>query len=165
MNKSTYIVLAIIFVLTGFAFFFRQFKMSGVNKVVKGNEAVILDIWLDEIPSTRNDLFEKGKFANLIIRNRPHGKLEIVDYNCVSLSTDRFYLRRVSVPTVEAPTQEEAFKEPFLWQCRLTLKDNEALSTVNGYMSHGNQLKIGTRIALEDALYRVDGFIVNVKPE
>ncbi len=163
MNKSFWIILALVFVLSGTGFAWSKLKVGGVSKAIKGTESVILDLWLDEVPSTNAELFKKGEYTNLLIRNRPHGKLQIVDSHCVPLSTDRYYVRRVSVPTIEA--KGEAFDEPFLWQCRLTLRDNQALSTANGYLSHGNQLKISSRIALEGVLYRVDGYIVNVKPE
>ncbi|MDX1919874.1 MAG: DUF4330 family protein [Candidatus Caenarcaniphilales bacterium] len=163
INKTAIIIIAVTFILSGFGFLYSKFKVGGINKAIKGSETVNLDLWLSEVPSTHKDLFIEGEFSNLIIRNRPHGKLKIISSNCIPLSTDRYFLRRVSIPTVAANT--EPFKEPFLWQCRLTLQDKEALSTTNGYLSHGNQLKIGTRISLEGALYRVDGYIVDLLPE
>jgi hypothetical protein len=163
MHKSFWIILALVFVLSSAGFVSSKLKLGGVSKAIEGSESVVLDLWLDEIPSTNAELFKTGDTTNLLVRNRPHGKLEILSSHCVPLSTDRFYLRRVSVPTQQA--KEEAFQEPFLWQCRLTLRDPSALSTANGYLSQGNQLKIGSRIALEGVLYRVDGYIVNIKPE
>jgi len=162
MNKIIAVILLLAFVLSGIGYAGSKLKLNGVSKAIKGNESIILDLWLDEVPSTNANLFQSGQYTNLMVRNRPHGKLQIVSSRCVPLSADRFYLRRVSIPTNTVPPQEEAFQEPFLWQCRLTLLDQEALSTNNGYISHGNQLKIGTRISLEAALYRVDGFIVNI---
>lgn len=163
MQKSFWIILALVFILSGAGFVSSKLKVSGISKSIQGSESVILDLWLDEIPSTNGKLFESGDSTNLLVRNRPHGKLEIISSHCVPLSTDRFYIRRVSIDTKEA--KGEAFEEPFLWQCRLTLRDSQALSTANGYLSQGNQLKIGSRIALEGKLYRVDGYIVNIKPE
>lgn len=165
MNKSVLIILLVAFVLSGIGYAGTKLKTTGVSKAIKGNESIILDLWLDEVPSTNANLFKAGDYTNLVVRNRPHGKLQIVSSNCVPLSTDRFYIRRVSIPTVKAEANQEAFQEPFLWQCRLTLLDKEALSTNNGYLSHGNQLKIGSRISLEGVIYRVDGFIVNIKPK
>lgn len=163
MHKSVWIILAVALVLSGLGFISSKAKLTGVSNAIKGTDPVILDLWLSEIPSTNGDLFKNGEYSDLIIRNRPHGKLKIVGSHCVPLSTDRYYLRRVSVPTVEA--NQEPFKEPFLWQCRLTLRDDQAILTTNGYLSHGNQLKIGTRISLEAPLYRVDGYIVNLISE
>lgn len=162
INKTAIIIIAITFILSGFGFLYGKLKLGGINKAIKGSEIVNLDLWLSEVPSTHKDLFANGDYSNLIVRNRPHGKLKIVSSFCVPLSTDRYYERRVSIPTKEAAT--EPFTEPFLWQCRLLLEDKEALSTTNGYLSHGNQLKIGTRISLEGALYRVDGYIVDLLP-
>jgi hypothetical protein len=163
MNKSAWIILVVAILLSGLGFAFSKLKLGGINKSIKDYEPVVLDLWLDEIPTTKQDLFKEGDYTNLIIRNRPHGKLQILGSKCVPLSTDRYYVRRVSVPTAEA--KEAAFQEPFLWQCRLTLRDNHALNTANGYLSQGNQLKVGTRISLEGVVYRVDGYIVNVTPE
>jgi hypothetical protein len=160
LSKNAKVALLVFLILGASAFLFKKLKISGVNKAIKGVEAVNLDLWLSEVPSTHKDLFSKEEYTNLIIRNRPHGKLKIVSSHCVPLSTDRYFVRRVSIPTQEATT--EPFKEPFLWQCRLTLQDKEALNTSNGYLSRGNQLKIGTRISLEGQLYRVDGYIVDL---
>jgi hypothetical protein len=163
MRKTFWIILAVALVLSGAGYFANKLKLNGVSKAIKGYEPVILDLWLDEVQSTTGNLFKNGDYTNLIIRNRPHGKLQIVSSLCVPLSSDRFYLRRVSVPTVQS--NAEPFQEPFLWQCRLTVRDPHSLSTENGFLSQGNQLKVSTRIALEGPLYRVDGFIVNVTPE
>jgi hypothetical protein len=162
VSKSALIIIAICVFLSALAFGYKKLKIGGINKAVKGSEIVNLDLWLSEVPSTHKDLFINGEFTNLIVRNRPHGKLKIVSSHCVPLSTDRYFLRRVSIATQQAT--QLPFNEPFLWQCRLSLEDKEALNTVNGYLSHGNQLKIGTRISLEAALYRVDGYIVDLTP-
>jgi len=145
------------------AFFLKKSKLNGVSQIAVNYQTAIVDIWIDEIPSVKKNLFSKEKTTNLIVRNRPHGKLEMVDSHCVPLSTKIFFLRRVSVPAEKAETKP--FQEPFLWQCRLKLRDPKALFTKNGYLSHGNMLKIGTRINLEGQFYRVDGFIVNVYQE
>jgi Domain of unknown function (DUF4330) len=163
MPKSFWIILILVFILSGAGYVSSKLKLGGVSKSIQGSESIILDLWLDEVPSTTGELFKNSDYTNLLVRNRPHGKLQIVNSRCVPLSTDRYYIRRVSIPTEQA--KGEAFEEPFLWQCRLTLRDPHALSTANGYLSQGNQLKIGSRIALEGKIYRVDGYIVNVKPE
>ena len=162
-KRPILIILVITFLLSGIGFTLNKLKNTGVSKSIKGTESISLDLWLDEVPTTNSKLFTNNDYTNLIIRNRPHGKLKITSSNCIPLTTKRFYLRRVSIPTDDEP-MTEPFAEPFLWQCRLTLLDNQALSTENGYLSHGNQLKMGTRISLEGANYRVDGFIVNIQP-
>ncbi|MDX1917874.1 MAG: DUF4330 family protein [Candidatus Caenarcaniphilales bacterium] len=164
-NNKIWIGIGVIALLSGLAFWLTKSRQTGISQIVKGDKAIILDLWIDEVPSLRGDLFESGADTDLIVRNRPHGKLKIQSAQCVPLSTDRFYLRRVSIPTQKAPPEAMPFREPFLWQCRLTLLDPEALSTANGYLSHGNQLKIGNNIALEGPAYRVDGFIVDIRPQ
>jgi hypothetical protein len=164
MNKQLIIILTAVIFLGAIGFIANKIKMTGVSKAIKGTDTVMIDIWLDEVPTTNGSFLRNGQKASLIIRNRPHGDLEIVESKCVPLSTDRFYLRRVSIPTKEAETVTP-FDEPFLYQCRLLLKDDQAIHTSSGgYLSHGNPLKTGNRISLEGTTYRVDGFIVDLKP-
>ncbi len=160
-SKVIIVIVFIAFIASAVGFILNKTKNTGVSKSIKGTESIILDLWLHEVASTKSDLFKNGEYTNLIVRNRPHGKLQIQDAQCAPLSTKEFFARRYSIPTEEY--KDGFFKEPYLWQCRLTLLDNEALTTSNGYLSHGNHLKIGKRIALEGIEYRVDGYIVNIK--
>ena len=161
MHKSLWILLGLIFLISGIGFWTNKLKITGIHRSIQGRDSILIDLWLDKVPSTNNHLFKNGAKTNLLVRNRPHGKLEIISSYCEPLSTELYYLHRANIPGIKP--QGKVFQKPYLWQCRLTLHEPHALKTANGYVSGGNQFKIGSYIALEAPLYRVDGYIVNIR--
>ena len=165
-RKKIVIFSLILFALLGLsAFLLKKNRLTGVSQIIVNPRSILIDLWINELPSARKELFEIGKKTKLIVRNRPHGELEIVSSQCiplVPLTNEYFLLHKISKVnsvSVKTITPEQ---ETLLWQCRLKLRDRKALFTQNGYLSQGNLLKIGSKINIEGQLYRLNGFIVDV---
>ena len=157
MNKTLLIVVVALVLSLG-SLLLTKVKLTGITQKIQATKPITLDIWVSELVSTRKDLFKVGETTNLIIRNRPHGKLKITDVQCTELSFKRYYFKRLGVEANEVETP----MEPIIWQCRLKLTDPNAYQTPNGFVSNGNQLKVANRVNLEGALYYVDGYIVDI---
>ncbi len=158
MNKkvAVFILICAIF-LSGLGFFLTKYKVRGITHTIKGTETIILDLWIDYIITNKKDIFKTGEYAELMVRNRPHGKLKILEVNCKELDTRIYYLKNIGIDL-----RRKSGLEPIFLQCRMKLEDKDALSTTNGYLSHGNLIKIASNITLEGKYYYVKGFIVDI---
>jgi len=158
-RKLAFIILACAGILSAGGFFLTKLKVTGVSKAVLNAESVVLEVWVDKIKSHRpaTELFVEGEYLNLLVRNRPHGKLKIISDECSLLPLSSFY-REASEDIDITKIQEEKL----LWQCLIKLQDDQVLKTKDGYISHGNKLKISNMVALEGSLYYVKGHIVDI---
>lgn len=159
-QKVTKIILIIALLASGIVYFLLKSNVGHniSNIVQQDKQTVNINIWIEHIATDSPDnLFQIGEHANLIIRNRPHGKLLIKNINCQDLKIQQYYLKRYGViPNSQLTNQ------PAIFQCLITLQDNNTIETSNGYLSNGNQLKIGNRIHIEGKLYSLQGSITGI---
>lgn len=159
MNKKILLIIFFIaFFLASLGYFVTKLQLRGINKVIHdGKDTVFIELWIDYVISDKSNLFKEGDYTNLIIRNRPHGKLKIHKVNCSDVSYSKYYLKHYGLPL-----DQKTGLEPSIQQCKITLLDNTAQITTNGYLSRGNKLKIGNKITIEGMYYNMRGFIVDL---
>lgn len=159
MNKKVAaVIIFLAFVLSGTAYLMTKSKGNGITKVIQGSETIVLDVWIDELASQKPDLVKKDDYVDIMIRNRPHGKLKITEAVCEDLPIESHYVKKFGVGI----TSSSMKVQPKFYQCRIKLEDKGALVTANGYLSHGNQVKIFSRVDLEGKLYQAKGYIVDI---
>ncbi len=160
MKRTVLIILGITLVLSGLGYWLTKNKLNGVSKAIEGEEKVQIEVWIDEMASLDPNLFKPGDKVDFLVRNRPHGELTITAAQCFPLDLQTYYSKRIPATSKENEAQNQA---PLLWNCRLSLLEDKALSTSKGYIARGNQLKIASKIALEGKMMRVDGYIVGLQ--
>jgi len=134
---------------------------SGSVAQVGGTKPIQIDVLVQGLrlkdPDTlRNELNEK-KTSELIIRNQPHGQVDV--------ESVEFIPSTIAVPqpdgTVAAkPDPRPEAKFPTNWLITLA---GEAQMTDNGAVLGNNKVKIGTTVELEGFSYNFRGSIINLR--
>lgn len=116
-----------------------------------------ITVLISEIVTQRPlDIKPADKF-NIIIRNRPHGALEVSNIQCQDLPLSNTYVPHVGIVNTKTqlPIQYR--------ECLITVIDNKIIEAPQAYISNGNQLKTGLQLRLENKLYALFGKIVNIE--
>lgn len=134
---------------------------SGSVAQVSGTKPITMDVLVQglriEDPQTLQTELEEKKTTELIIRNQPHGQVDVTSV--------KFIPKTVAVPQPDGsviakpdPRPEERFATDWL----LTLA-GEAQVTDTGAVLGSNKVKIGTTVELEGFGYNFRGSIVKVR--
>jgi hypothetical protein len=134
---------------------------SGSVAQVGGTKPIEIDVLVQGLrlkdPEILQKEFEEKKTTKLIIRNQPHGQVDV--------KSVEFIPNTVAVPqpdgTVTAkpdPRPEEKFETDWL----ITLA-GDARVTDNGAVFGNNKVKIGTTVELEGFSYNFRGSIINLR--
>ena len=133
---------------------------SGSVAQVGGAKSIEMDVLIQglriENPETLENELEEKKTTQLIIRNQPHGQVEVTSVELLP--------RMVTVPQPDGsvaakldPRPEKRFETDWL----ITLA-GEAKVTDDGVVLGSNKVKIGTTVELEGFGYNFRGSIVKL---
>jgi hypothetical protein len=150
--------LVILLVIIGIFFFPGT---SGSVAQVSGTKPIEMDVLIQglriENPKTLKSELEEKKTTQLIIRNQPHGQVNVQAVELIP--------KTVSVPQPDGsviakpdPRPEERFATDWL----ITL-GGEAKITDSGAVLGNNKIKIGTTVELEGFSYNFRGSIVEIR--
>ena len=134
---------------------------SGSVAQVSGAKPIEMDVLIQglriENPQTLQSELEEKKTTQLIIRNQPHGQVEVKSAEQIP--------RTVAVPQPDGsviakpdPRPEERFVTDWL----ITLA-GDAKMTDDGAVLGSNKVKVGTTVELEGFSYNFRGSIVEVR--
>jgi Domain of unknown function (DUF4330) len=151
------LVLALLCVL-GFAA--TKAGHAGVNNVIEGSSKVAIEVFITGLKTRDLDLFKVGEKTAITVRNQPlTPKMTIakVEHNQKQTS----FLTPDGKKVLAYPDPANAIAQDFL----VTVVDSEAPKTEDGYVVRGQKIKIGNQIELEGFKYRVQGVVVDIRPE
>jgi len=136
---------------------------SGSVAQVGGKKPVEMEILVEGLsvsnPQTLKENMENNGSTKLIIRNQPHGQVEI---DSIELIPQTIYVPQPdgSVKVQQDPRQLSQYKT----DCLMTLA-GEARETDDGFVLGGNKLKIGTTVELEGISYNFRGTLIRISHE
>ena len=131
---------------------------AGVNQAIKGTAKINVDIYFAGVKTWDHNLFKVGDPSSLTIRNQPVyppmtiTKVEVRPKLIAFLSADG--KKPVAFPD---PTVPDGLMSDF----EVTVSDT-ADRTNDGWVMHGNKLKVGNSVELEGFKYRVQGVVVDI---
>jgi len=134
---------------------------SGSVAQVSGTKPIEMDVLIQGLrinnPQTLQRTLEDKKTTQLIIRNQPHGQVEVTSVELIP--------KTVAVPQPDGsvvakpdPRPEERFATDWL----LTLT-GDAKITDDGAVLGSNKVKIGTTVELEGFSYNFRGSVVEIR--
>lgn len=151
--------LVILLVVIGI--FFLPGKTGSVAQIGVTTKPVEMDVLVRGL-SVRNPNglikeFEKNKKANIIIRNQPHGEVEVT---AVKRLVDELAVPQPNgtVKVLPDPRVEDSYRLNMI----LTIA-GKATMTETGPVLGNNKLKIGTSVELDGPLYNFNGSVIEVR--
>jgi hypothetical protein len=130
---------------------------AGVDKIIEGTGKIGIDVYITGLKTKDIDLFKVGDKSAVTIRNQPVqppmtiAKVEHNQKLAAFLSVDGKKALALPDPA-----------NPIAYDFLVTVVD-EADRTPDGYVVHGNKIKLGNQIELEGFKYRVQGVVVDIK--
>jgi len=132
---------------------------AGVNKVIQGVSKVAIDVYFVGLKTEDTELFKVGDKAAITIRNQPvQPPMTITDVKHCQKQVSFLSPDGKKVLAFPDPTQ------PLAHDFTVTVVD-EAEVTADGYVLRGNKIKVGNQIELEGFKYRVQGVVVDIRPQ
>jgi len=157
LNRLDFALLLVIgLCLTGF--WLARAGHAGVDKVIEGKNKIGIDVYIAALKTEDLDIFKVGDKSSITISNQPVqppmtiSKVEHCPKQTAFLAPDGKKLICFDDPT-----------NPISHDFLVTVVD-EAERTSDGYVVRGNKIKLGNQIELEGFKYRVQGFVVDIKP-
>jgi Domain of unknown function (DUF4330) len=151
--------LVILLVVIGI--FFLPGKTGSVAQIGVKTKPVEMDVLVRGL-SVRNPNglikeFEKNKKANIIIRNQPHGEVEVT---AVKRLVDELAVPQPNgtLKVLPDPRVEDSYRLNMI----LTIA-GKATMTETGPVLGNNKLKIGTSVELDGPLYNFNGSVIEVR--
>ncbi|KOR37622.1 MULTISPECIES: DUF4330 domain-containing protein [Planktothricoides] len=151
--------LVILLVVIGI--FFLPGKTGSVAQIGVTTKPVEMDVLVRGL-SVRNPNglikeFEKNKKANIIIRNQPHGEVEVT---AVKRLVDELAVPQPdgTLKVLPDPRVEDSYRLNMI----LTIA-GKATMTETGPVLGNNKLKIGTSVELDGLLYNFNGSVIEVR--
>jgi hypothetical protein len=151
--------LVILLVVIGI--FFLPGKTGSVAQIGVTTKPVEMDVLVRGL-SVRNPNglikeFEKNKKANIIIRNQPHGEVEVT---AVKRLIDELAVPQPNgtLKVLPDPRVEDSYRLNMI----LTIA-GKATMTETGPVLGNNKLKIGTSVELDGPLYNFNGSVIEVR--
>ena len=151
--------LVILLVVIGI--FFLPGKTGSVAQIGVTTKPVEMDVLVRGL-SVRNPNglikeFEKNKTANIIIRNQPHGEVEVT---AVKRLVDELAVPQPdgTLKVLPDPRVEDSYRLNMI----LTIA-GKATMTETGPVLGNNKLKIGTSVELDGLLYNFNGSVIEVR--
>jgi len=151
------IMLVLLVALTGFGL--ARAGHAGVNKVIKGESKVAIDVYIVGLKTADTKLFQVGEKSALTIRNQPV-------YPPFTITAVKHWPKQV---TFLSPDGKKAVAfpdaaQPYAHDFLVTIAD-QAEITNDGYVIHGNKIKVGNQVELESFKYRVQGVVLDIRPQ
>jgi len=143
-----------------FSFVAAKAGHAGVNNVIQGSSKVAIDVYITGLKTRDLDLFKVGEKAAITVRNQPlTPKMTItkVEHNQKQVS----FLSTDGKKVLAFPDPANAIANDFY----VTVVDDEAPKTEDGFVVRGQKIKIGNQIELEGFKYRAQGVVVDIRPE
>jgi hypothetical protein len=151
------VTLVVITCLIGF--FLAHKGYAGVNQVLKGQTTVSIDLFLPNVRSTNSELFKVGDKTALTVRNQPV-------YPPFTITAVKKTPRLVAFPSPGGKALSSFVdpSQPYANDYLVTVSD-QAEITNDGYVIHGNKIKIGNQIEIEGFKYRIPGTVLDLRPQ
>lgn len=130
---------------------------AGVDKVIKGNSRVAIDVFITGLKTEDLNIFKVGDKSAITIRNQPVqppmtiAKVQHWPKQVAFLAPDGKKAVAVMDPA-----------NPLAHDFLITVVD-EAERTDDGFVVRGNKIKLGNQIELEGFKYRVQGVVSDIK--
>jgi hypothetical protein len=156
-SLDTAVMLLVIVCLIGFLL--AQKGYAGVNRVLKGQTVVSIDLFLPNVRSTDHELFTVGDKTALTVRNQPV-------YPPFTITAVKKTPRLIGFPAPGGKSLSSFVdpSQPYSNDYLVTVCD-QAEITNDGYVIHGNKIKIGNQIEIEGFKYRVIGTVLDLRPQ
>jgi Domain of unknown function (DUF4330) len=143
--------------------FFLPGKTGSIAQVNVQTKTVEIDLLVKGLsvkqPKLLIENMKKDKKINLIIRNEPHGNIEIVDVKTVPIIL-LITQPDGSVKQIEDPRTETRLSSNFV----MTLK-SDAQVTDTGLVIANQKLKIGTTVELDGYDYNFRGSVIEIRQQ
>lgn len=137
-------------------FLVKAGKHQTSSKIITSHSIVEFDVMIKAKKNTSGqNLFKKGDFTFITIRNVPYTKLKIVKSEQTRWKTI-VYSGELKPLSVDDPSA------PYTYNYLVTLED-KAIVTKDGVVVGGNKIKIGLPISLEGFKYRLGGVVSDVR--
>jgi hypothetical protein len=151
------VMLLVVVSLAGF--FLAHAGYAGVNQVLKGQTTVSLDLFLPNVRTTDQSLFKTGDKTALTVRNQPV-------YPPFTITAVKRTPRLIAFPSTggKSLTSFTDPAQPYANDYLVTVSD-QAEITNDGYVIHGNKIKVGNQIDIEGFKYRVSGTVLDIRPQ
>jgi Domain of unknown function (DUF4330) len=149
--------LLVVLLLCAMGFLLARAGHAGVDKVIEGTGKIGIDVFITGLKTKDIDLFKVGDKSAVTIRNQPVQPpmtIAKVEHNQKLVS----FLSVDGKKALALPDPANPIAYDFL----VTVVD-EADRTADGYVVHGNKIKLGNQIELEGFKYRVQGVVVDIK--
>lgn len=130
---------------------------AGVNKVIEGTGKIGIDVFLTGLKTKDVDLFKVGEKSAVTIRNQPVQPPMII----AKVEHNQKLVSFLSIDGKKALALPDP-ANPIAYDYLVTVVD-EAEQTPDGYVVHGNKIKVGNQIELEGFKYRVQGVVVDIR--
>lgn len=147
----------VIVLLAALGFGLAKAGHAGVDKVVKGTNKVAIDVFITGLKTKDLEIFKIGEPASITIRNvpvQPPMKISAVQRWPKQIS----FLSPDGKKAVAFPDPSNLIANDFL----VTVND-EAERTDDGFVIHGQKIKLGNQIELEGFKYRVQGVVADIR--
>ncbi len=149
----------VVILASSIGFMLTRAGHAGVNKILQGQKVVNMDVYFIGLKTADTSLFKVGEKTALTIRNQPV-------YPPMTITKVKQWPRQIAFPapsgkklvTFTDPTQ------PLARDFLVTISD-QAEVTRDGYVLHGNKIKVGNMVELEGFKYRMQGVVVDIQPE
>jgi hypothetical protein len=130
---------------------------AGVNKQITGTPQISIDVFITGLKTEDLDLFKKGEPCAITVRNVPvQPPLTITKVSHTPKQVS--FLSPDGKKALSFADPANAIASDFL----VTVSD-VAEETRDGYVVHGQKIKVGNSIDLEGKKYRVQGVVVDIK--
>ncbi len=151
------VVLLLVVSLLGFLL--ARAGHAGVNHVLKGQTSLSIDLYLPGVKTLDQNLFKVGDKAALTIRNQPV-------YPPFTITSVKRSPRLISFLASNGKLLTNFIDpaQPYANDYLITITDQAELTT-DGYVIHGNKIKVGNQIEIEGFKYRIPGTVLDLRPQ
>lgn len=147
----------LIVILAGAGFFLAKADCAGVDQAIAGKAVVNIDVYFSGLKTEDPDtIFKVGDKSAMTIRNQPVEPAMTISKVAHNPKKSAFVSSSGKVFAEVDPSQ------PLAHDFVVTLSDQAEISK-DGYVVHGQKIKVGNPIELESFSYRVQGVVVGIK--
>jgi hypothetical protein len=129
---------------------------AGVDKVIEGVSPIAIDVFITGLKTRDLGLFKEGGKASITVRNVPLQPPMTIT-KVVHTPKQVSFLSTDGKKVLAFPDPANPIAHDFL----VTVTDT-AERTADGYVVHGQKIKVGNPIELEGFKYRAQGVVVDI---
>jgi Domain of unknown function (DUF4330) len=147
----------VVILLAGCGFLAARSSHAGVNNVIQQKGAVCIDVMFTGVKTLDPNIFKVGDKSAITVRNQPVDPPMTITRvlhwpkQVSFLSPDG--KKAVAMPDPANPTAHD-----FL----VTVQEDNAERTKDGWVIRGNKIKLGSLVELESDKYRIQGVIADI---